>query len=116
MPAQGKYNAGQKFNALTQIVSFLLFVVTGLIMWFGKGAVPRDAFLVSVMLHDLSVIATVLLFMLHLYLVAIHPIMRESITAMFDGMVTEEFAKEHHGKWLATRVYRKRQQDTERTT
>lgn len=116
MPAQGKYNSGQKFNALTQIVSFVLFVVTGLIMWFGKGVVPREVFLVSVIVHDLSVIATVLLFMLHLYLVAIHPMMRESITAMFEGTVSEAFAKEHHGKWLTTRVYHKHQQDTGRNS
>jgi len=108
MPPQGKYNAGQKFNALTQIVTFALFVVTGLTMWFGKGTVPPTVFMWAVILHDLSVIATVLLFMLHLYLVAVHPLMRESITAMFEGTVTEEFAKEHHGKWLAERVYRKR--------
>jgi formate dehydrogenase subunit gamma len=108
MPPQGKYNAGQKFNALTQIVTFALFVVTGLVMWFGKGTVPPTVFMWAVILHDLSVIATVLLFMLHLYLVAVHPLMRESITAMFEGTVTEEFAKEHHGKWLAERVYRKR--------
>jgi len=108
MPPQGKYNAGQKFNALTQIIAFWLFILTGLIMWFGKGAVPREVFMGSVILHDLSVLATVLLFMLHLYLVAVHPLMRESITAMFEGTVTEEFAKEHHGKWLAERVYRKR--------
>ncbi len=107
MPPQGKYNAGQKFNALTQIIAFWLFVITGFVMWFGKGAVPRDVFVWSVILHDLSVIATVLLFMLHLYLVAVHPLMRESITAMFEGTVTEEFAKEHHAKWLAERVYRK---------
>jgi len=108
MPPQGKYNAGQKFNALTQIVTFALFVVTGLTMWFGKGTVPPTIFMWSVLIHDLSVIATVLLFMLHLYLVAVHPLMRESITAMFEGTVTEEFAKEHHGKWLVGRVYRKR--------
>jgi len=108
MPPQGKYNAGQKFNALTQIVTFVLFTATGLVMWFGKGAVPRDVFVWSVLIHDLSVIATVLLFMLHLYLVAVHPLMRESITAMFEGTVTEEFAKEHHGKWLTEKVYRKR--------
>ena len=108
MCPQGKYNAGQKFNALTQIVTFALFVVTGLTMWFGKGTVPPNVFMWAVILHDLSVIATVVLFMLHLYLVTVHPLMRESITAMFEGTVTEEFAKEHHGKWLAERVYRKR--------
>lgn len=111
MPPQGKYNAGQKFNALTQIVTFVLFVVTGLVMWFGKGSVPANVFLASVILHDLSVIATVALFMLHLYLVAVHPLHRESITSMFEGTVTEEYAAEHHGKWLTERVYRKRAQD-----
>ena len=108
MPPQGKYNAGQKFNALSQIITFVLFTVTGLVMWFGKGAVPANVFLWSVFLHDLSVIATVVLFMLHVYLVAVHPLHRESITSMFDGTVTEEYAAEHHGKWLAERVWRKR--------
>ena len=108
MPPKGKYNAGQKFNALTQIITFGLFVITGFVMWFGKGSVAPDVFMWSVIIHDLSVIATVLLFMLHLYLVEVHPLMRESITAMFEGTVTEEFAKEHHGKWLAEKVYRKR--------
>lgn len=107
MPPQGKFNAGQKFNMLTLIVTFVLFTVTGLVMWFGKGVVPPGVFLWSVVIHDLSAIATVLMFMLHVYLAAVHPLMRESITAMFDGTVTEEFAREHHGKWLAERVSRK---------
>lgn len=111
MPPQGKYNSGQKFNAFTQIISFGLFVITGLIMWFGKGTVPANVFLASVVLHDLSVIATVLLFILHLYLVAVHPMMRESITAMFEGTVTRGFAEEHHGKWLSERVLRKRDEE-----
>ncbi len=108
MPPQGKYNAGQKLNALTQIVTFALFTITGLVMWFGKGVVAPTIFMWSVVIHDLSVIATVVLFMLHLYLVAAHPIHRESITSMFEGTVTEEYAQEHHGKWLTERVYRKR--------
>jgi len=108
MPPQGKYNAGQKFNALTQIITFNLFWITGFIMWFGKGTVPPTLFMWCVVIHDLSMIATVALFLLHLYLVAVHPLMRESITAMFEGTVTEEFAREHHGKWLAERVYRRR--------
>jgi formate dehydrogenase subunit gamma len=108
MQPQGKYNAGQKLNALTQIITFVLFTLTGLAMWFGKGSIPPTAFQLAVIVHDLSVIATVLLFMLHLYLVAVHPLHRESITAMFEGTVTEEYAREHHGKWLAERVWRKR--------
>ncbi|MGQ9926142.1 MAG: formate dehydrogenase subunit gamma [Chloroflexaceae bacterium] len=111
MPPQGKYNAGQKFNALTQIITFILFVVSGMVMWFGRGVVSPAVFVGSVIIHDLSMMATVALFILHIYLVAVHPLMRESITAMFEGTVTEEFAREHHGKWLAEqeqeRVYRR---------
>jgi formate dehydrogenase subunit gamma len=49
--------------------------------------------------YDLSAIAVVILFMIHLYLVAVHPFTRESITAMFEGVVTREYAEEHHAKW-----------------
>ncbi|NOZ06314.1 MAG: hypothetical protein GXP41_08200 [Chloroflexi bacterium] len=101
MPPQGKYNGGQKLNAVVQIVAFVLFVVTGLIMWFGKGSVSPGLFAFSVILHDLAVIAAVSLVMLHVYLVTIHPLTRESITAMFEGIVTREYAQEHHAKWLA---------------
>jgi formate dehydrogenase subunit gamma len=99
VPPQGKYNAGQKINVLTQIVAFVLFTVTGLGMWLGQGSVTPANFLLMVVLHDLSAIAVVILFMIHLYLVAIHPFTRESITAMFEGVVTREYAEEHHAKW-----------------
>jgi len=100
LPPQGKYNAGQKLNALTQFIAFGVFVVTGLLMWFGKGAVPVGVFRWVVILHDLAVIATTSLFVLHLYLVGIHPLTRESITAMVEGSVSEAYAKEHHTLWL----------------
>ena len=50
-------------------------------------------------IHDLSVTAALGFFALHLYLVAIHPFTREAITSMFEGVVTREYAKEHHTKW-----------------
>ncbi len=100
LPPQGKYNAGQKLNALTQFIGFWVFVVTGLLMWFGKGVVPVGLFRWAVILHDLSVIATTAWFILHVYLVGIHPLTRESITAMVEGSVTEAYAAEHHSLWL----------------
>lgn len=99
IPPQGKYNAGQKLNALAQIVLFVLFVVTGLVMWFGAGSVSSTVFLWSVILHDMSVIVAVAFFLLHLYLVAIHPFTREAIISMFEGVVTREYAEEHHARW-----------------
>ena len=99
IPPQGKYNAGQKLNVLTQIVAFILFTVTGLTMWFGHGVVSPALFRWAVIIHDLSVTAVLVLFLLHLYLVAIHPFTRESIMAMFEGVVTREYAQEHHARW-----------------
>lgn len=101
MPPQGKYNGGQKLNAMVQIVTFVVFVVTGLIMWLGTEAVSPGMFAFAILLHDLAVIAAVCLVLLHVYLVTIHPLTRKSITAMFEGIVTREYAKEHHAKWLA---------------
>lgn len=99
VPPQGKYNAGQKLNALTQIIAFVLFTVTGLIMWFGHGIVAPVVFRWAVIIHDLSVTVVLALFVVHLYQVAVHPFTRESIMAMFEGVVTREYAQEHHGKW-----------------
>ncbi|MFQ5612733.1 MAG: formate dehydrogenase subunit gamma [Anaerolineae bacterium] len=101
IPPQGKYNGGQKLNALVQIILFVLFTVTGLILWFGPTlpAVSSAVFLWSLVLHDLSVIVAVAFFLLHLYLVAIHPFTREAIISMFEGVVTREYAQEHHTKW-----------------
>ncbi len=101
IPPQGRYNAGQKLNILVQIIIFILFVVTGLIMWFGPTLlnVSANVFLWAVIIHDLSVTVALAFFFLHLYLVAIHPFTRESITAMFEGVVTREYAEEHHAKW-----------------
>lgn len=99
IPPQGKYNAGQKLNALTQIIAFVLFTVTGLIMWFGNGSVAPIVLRWSVIIHDLSVTAVLALFLVHLYQVTVHPFTRESIMAMFEGVVTHEYAQEHHAKW-----------------
>jgi len=103
LPPQGKYNAGQKLNAITQFVAFWIFVLTGLLMWFGKGIVPVSVFRGALLLHDLAVIATVLLFIIHLYLVVVHPATRQSITAMVEGSVSESYAREHHRLWLEER-------------
>ncbi len=100
IPPQSKYNAGQKLNVLSQVIIFILFTVTGLVMWFGPGMnVSASLFLWSIIIHDLSATVAIILFVLHVYLVAIHPFTRESITAMFEGAVTREYAEEHHSKW-----------------
>ncbi len=99
MLPQGKFNAGQKMNTVLQVIGFVVFSVTGLIMWFGKGGVPHEVMQWAILFHDLMFIAMMTFFLVHLYLVAMNKTMRESLPAIFTGYVSEEFAQHHHGKW-----------------
>lgn len=100
MLPQGKFNAGQKMNTIIQVIGFVVFTITGLIMWFAKGAVSPEVMYWTILLHDLMMIVMVAIFIVHLYLVAINKVMRDCLPAIFTGKVSEQFAEHHHGKWF----------------
>jgi len=85
IPPQGRYNTGQKLHGLVQFVAFWIFVVTGLIMWFGVASVSPGLFQLSVIAHDITMLIAVGYFMIHLYLTLFHPMTRIHINAMVDG-------------------------------
>jgi formate dehydrogenase subunit gamma len=99
MPPQGRFNTGEKINGMVMIVTWILFVISGLIMWFGKGAVPADLFRWMVVVHDLTMIAAVAMFLVHLYLAVAHPLMWAALVSMRFGVTSASYAAEHHAKW-----------------
>lgn len=99
MPPQPDMNSGQKLWGLVAFLSALGFIITGIIMWFLKGAVSGEAFNWMVIVHDLCFIVGGAMLLVHLYLGAIHPRMTESLKSMIGGKVSVEYAKSHHGKW-----------------
>lgn len=99
MPPQGKFNTGQKLFYLTVVIALIVFGVTGLIMWFGKGVVPVGLFQWSVFLHDLVTIATVAFFLVHFMLSVMHPLMKGSLESMLFGWISEEYVESHHRRW-----------------
>ena len=99
MPPQDKFNTGQKMFYLAVAICMGVFIITGLLMWFGKGYVPTWVFQWSVFLHDVSMIAYVSFFLLHLWLAVAHPLMRGAIDEMIFGWMTEDYVKSHHAKW-----------------
>jgi len=99
MPPQGKFNTGQKLFYLTVVIALVIFGLTGLIMWFGKGVVPVALFQWSVFLHDLAAIATAAFFLVHFMLSVMHPLMKGSLESMLFGWIGEEYVKSHHRKW-----------------
>ena len=94
MPPQEHINTGQKMWWAIALASGVLFVITGIAMWFFP---PPASW--AVILHDIAFIASASMFLVHVYLSAVHPRMSESMRSMLTGKISEEYAKSHYGKW-----------------
>ncbi len=95
---QGRFNAGQKLNALLTAAFAILFLISGLLLWFGE----RDTsyrFASTVILHDGLMYVSLALLIGHLYLAVIHPTTRHALRGITLGTVNEDWAARHHPKW-----------------
>ena len=75
---QGRFNAGQKLNTALTAAFTVLFLVSGLLLWFGE----RDTsfrFASTVVLHDGLMYVSLVLLLGHLYLAVIHPATRHAL-------------------------------------
>jgi formate dehydrogenase subunit gamma len=95
---QGRFNAGQKINAVLTAAFTILFGVSGLLLWFGEQD-TRLRFASTVILHDGLMYVSLLLLVGHLYLALIHPATRHALRGMTLGDVRVEWAMRHHAKW-----------------
>lgn len=103
MPPQGHMNTGQKMWWFIVLGCSFIFIVTGIIMWFAKTLAPSVVMQWSIFVHDIAFIITGAMLLLHIYLSAIHPLMRPlktgSWSSMSKGKVSAEYAMSHHRKW-----------------
>ena len=96
---QGRFNAGQKLNAALTAAFALLFAVSGFLLWYGER--NNDfRWTSTLLLHDGLTLASVFLLTGHLYLTLIHRATRHSLRGMTLGSVREDWARDHHAKWL----------------
>jgi len=95
---QARFNAGQKLNAALTAAFMVLFLVSGLLLWFGEQD-TRFRFASTVILHDGLLYASLALLLGHLYLSLIHPTTRHALRGMVLGNVREDWAREHHARW-----------------
>ena len=95
---QGRFNAGQKINAVLTAAFTILFGVSGLLLWFGEQD-TRYRFASTVILHDGLMYVSLVLLAGHLYLALIHPATRHALRGMTLGSVSSEWAARHHAKW-----------------
>ena len=99
MPPQGHMNTGQKMWWFLVIVFGVIFVLTGLIMWFLKTTAPAALLQWTVFVHDVAFIVTGAMLFVHIYLGIFHPLMASAWDTMVRGKVSAEYAKSHHAKW-----------------
>lgn len=101
-PAAGFLNAGQKLNYLVVIATFLIFTVTGLIMWLMRTDLmpaQREVFRWSAMLHSLAMFLAAGMFMIHIYMSGVHPFTKGVFRAMVSGYVSLKYALHEHPRW-----------------
>jgi formate dehydrogenase subunit gamma len=96
---QGRFNAGQKVNAILTVSFAILFAISGFFLWLGERD-HRFLFDGTGVVHETLTLASIGLVIGHLYLALIHPSTRHALRGMTRGDVREDWAREHHPKWL----------------
>lgn len=92
----GKFNAGQKMFALFIGAATAILGVTGIFIW-APLSFPRWIVQISLMLHGLMFVGSIMFVVVHVYLATIgNP---GTLEAMLWGRVTRSWAKHHHPKW-----------------
>ena len=99
MIPQGHVNTGQKMWEFITLTTGILFVVSGLLMWFLKDTLSPGFFQWMVVVHDIAFVAAFLMLLVHIYLGVIHPRMTESLRSMWDGRISKKYARSHYSKW-----------------
>ena len=107
MPAQGRFNAGQKTFWRAMFWCTWVLLVTGVVMWFPE-MMPRGLhwlLTVFVFVHSVTALITIAAFIIHVYMsVWMTP---GSMQAMMDGSVSSPWARTHHRLWYEKVMGRK---------
>jgi formate dehydrogenase subunit gamma len=96
---QGRFNAGQKVNAILTAAFAVLFAVSGFLLWYGERD-TRFRLQGTFYLHDSLMFLSLGLLIGHLYLALIYPKTRHALRGITRGTVREDWARTHHAKWV----------------
>lgn len=109
----GFFNGGQKLYFWAIVASSVLFVVTGVPLWFPR-AFGRTATAVAYVLHDVAMWVMLVGFIVHVYeATAAQP---GTFRAMTRGTVTRSWAWTHHPAWYREATGRDPRADYERAS
>jgi formate dehydrogenase subunit gamma len=103
MPPQGHINAGQKVWQLLIIITGVVFIGTGIALWGFRSEMALPVYKWLLLVHGAAFIIIVLMFLIHIYLGVFHPRFKESLPSMFNGKISETYAKTHYRKWFESK-------------
>ena len=97
-PPPGRFNSGQKLNAIFTAYCTLAFGATGLIIWQNR-RFPFELVSQANIIHTYLAYLALIVFLGHLYLSVVHPATRPALAGIFTGTVKATWAREHHPGW-----------------
>ena len=98
------FNAGQKVYFWAIVTSAIVFLVSGIAMWFPK-TFGRPAAAIGYVLHDIAALAMLVGFIVHVYEgTAVAP---GTLRSMIRGTVEKRWAWTHHPAWYRRHIGRR---------
>lgn len=96
-----RYNFGQKCVFWAAIISLLLLLASGIVIWrpYFAAAFPIPLIRLALLVHSVSAVGLILVIMVHIYAALW---VKGTLTAMVEGWVTPIWAKKHHPRWYRT--------------
>ena len=93
LPEQGKFNAAEKLNFMVLMVTYPLYVATGLLIWITHINV------LSWLLHFFMAVLATPLLLGHLFMALVNRSSRVGLQGMISGYVDRQWAKHHYRRW-----------------
>lgn len=97
LPEIDKYNLGQKQLFWTLVITMVLLLATGIVMWRDLAAFPIPLIRIAAVVHAAAAVVLIVGIIVHVYSAIFW--VRGSMQAMTRGTVSEGWAKHHHPLW-----------------
>jgi len=98
LPEVGRYNGGQKLLFWVMLLTMLLLLVSGIVIWqpYFAPVFPITLVRLALLTHAISAFVLILGIIVHIYASLW---IKGSIRAMTRGYVSSAWAKKHHAAW-----------------
>ena len=92
----GRVRPAEKLHHAGVVIFSASIVISGLVMWFGKGMLTANGLAVAAIIHNLSMLILTVLLIGHLYFTFVY----DALAGMVQGYIPEAEARLEHAKWV----------------